>query len=153
VNICQICIYKFIPFLFLVLNILLLGESGTGIGLIAQFIHKNSKRAGSPFIPINCAALPESLLEAELFGFEKGAFTGAGAKGKIGLFELAQNETILLDEILPDVVEGGERKNSSLSSLNESRAPGLEEQLRLFERSIIEHAMRRCKTTRELLSI
>jgi PAS domain S-box-containing protein/TyrR family helix-turn-helix protein len=80
-------------------NILLLGESGTGKGLMAQFIHKNSKRTQNPFIPINCAALPESLLEAELFGFEKGAFTGAGTKGKIGLFELAQNGTILLDEI------------------------------------------------------
>ncbi len=80
-------------------NILLLGESGTGKGLTAQFIHKNSKRAKNPFIQINCAALPESLLEAELFGFEKGAFTGAGTKGKIGLFELAQNGTILLDEI------------------------------------------------------
>ena len=80
-------------------NILLLGESGTGKGLIAQFIHNNSKRVNNPFIQINCAALPESLLEAELFGFEKGAFTGAGIKGKIGLLELAQNGTILLDEI------------------------------------------------------
>ena len=80
-------------------NILLLGESGTGKGLIAQFIHKNSKRANNPFIQVNCAALPENLLEAELFGFEKGAFTGAGTKGKIGLLELAQNGTILLDEI------------------------------------------------------
>jgi PAS domain S-box-containing protein/TyrR family helix-turn-helix protein len=80
-------------------NILLLGESGTGKGLMAQFIHKNSQRAHNSFIQINCAALPESLLEAELFGFEKGAFTGAGTKGKIGLFELAQNGTILLDEI------------------------------------------------------
>ncbi len=80
-------------------NILLLGESGTGKGLIAQFIHNNSNRVKNPFIQINCAALPESLLEAELFGFEKGAFTGAGIKGKIGLLELAQNGTILLDEI------------------------------------------------------
>jgi transcriptional regulator with PAS, ATPase and Fis domain len=80
-------------------NILILGESGTGKGLLAQFIHKNSKRVNNPFLQINCAALPESLLEAELFGFEKGAFTGAGIKGKIGLLELAQNGTILLDEI------------------------------------------------------
>lgn len=80
-------------------NILLLGESGSGKGLIAQFIHNNSNRVKNPFIQINCAALPESLLEAELFGFEKGAFTGAGTKGKIGLLELAQNGTILLDEI------------------------------------------------------
>jgi transcriptional regulator with PAS, ATPase and Fis domain len=80
-------------------NILILGESGTGKGLIAQFIHDSGKRKNKPFIQINCAALPESLLEAELFGFEKGAFTGAGAKGKIGLLEMAQNGTILLDEI------------------------------------------------------
>lgn len=268
-------------------NILLLGESGTGKGLIAQFIHKSSKRACNPFIPINCAALPESLLEAELFGFEKGAFTGAGTKGKIGLFELAQNGTILLDEIgelplsvqakllkcldeheirhigglkpikinctivaatnrdlkarvkekkfredlyhrlnafniqmpplrerpedivelanfylsqynrefgmqkrlslnainklqkysfpgnvrelknilkhgvvmgednmlddiLTDVLESGENRGSHFSALNENRALTLEEQLRLFERSILEHALRRCKTTRKM---
>jgi PAS domain S-box-containing protein len=80
-------------------NILILGESGTGKGLIAKFIHENSKRRKKPFIQINCAALPEGLLEAELFGFEKGAFTGAADKGKIGLFELAQGGTLLLDEI------------------------------------------------------
>jgi PAS domain S-box-containing protein len=268
-------------------NILLLGESGTGKGLIAQFIHKSSKRACNPFIPINCAALPESLLEAELFGFEKGAFTGAATKGKIGLFELAQNGTILLDEIgelplsvqakllkcldeheirhigglkpikinctivaatnrdlktrvkekkfredlyhrlnafniqmpplrerpedivelanfylsqynrefgmqkrlslnainklqkysfpgnvrelknilkhgvvmgednmlddiLTDVLESGENRDSHFSALNENRALTLEEQLRLFERSILEHALRRCKTTRKM---
>jgi len=84
---------------FDVSNILILGESGTGKGLIAQFIHKNGKRKDKPFIQVNCAALPESLLEAELFGFEKGSFTGASSKGKIGLFEMAQNGTILLDEI------------------------------------------------------
>jgi len=80
-------------------NILILGESGTGKGLIAKFIHENSKRKKRPFVQINCAALPEGLLEAELFGFEKGAFTGAADKGKIGLFELAQGGTLLLDEI------------------------------------------------------
>jgi PAS domain S-box-containing protein len=80
-------------------NILILGESGTGKGLIAQFVHKMGKRNHKPFIQVNCAALPETLLEAELFGFEKGAFTGAGEKGKIGLIEMAQNGTILLDEI------------------------------------------------------
>lgn len=268
-------------------NILLLGESGTGKGLIARFIHKNSQRVNNPFIPINCAALPEGLLEAELFGFEKGAFTGAGAEGKIGLFELAQNGTILLDEIgelplsvqakllkcldehevrhlgglkpikinctivaatnrdlkarvkekkfredlyhrlnafniqmpplrerpedivelanfylkeynrefgmqkrlslnainklqkypfpgnvrelknilkhavvmgednllddiLADVLESGANRNSRLTSLNETRSLGLEEQLRFYERSILEHAMRRCKTTRKM---
>jgi len=80
-------------------NILLLGESGTGKGLLAKFIHQNSKRSKKPFIQINCAALPENLLEAELFGYEKGAFTGAKQEGKAGLFELAQNGTLFLDEI------------------------------------------------------
>ena len=80
-------------------NILVLGESGTGKGLLAKFIHKNGKRREKPFIQINCAALPESLLEAELFGYEKGAFTGAREQGKAGLFELAQGGTLFLDEI------------------------------------------------------
>jgi len=80
-------------------NILILGESGTGKGLLAKFIHKNSQRNRKPFIQINCAALPESLLEAELFGYERGAFTGAREQGKIGLFELAHEGTLLLDEI------------------------------------------------------
>jgi PAS domain S-box-containing protein/TyrR family helix-turn-helix protein len=80
-------------------NILILGESGTGKGLLAKFIHKNSKRQQKPFIQINCAALPENLLEAELFGYERGAFTGAREQGKIGLFELAQGGTLFLDEI------------------------------------------------------
>jgi len=70
-------------------NILIQGESGTGKGLLAKFIHKYSAGSKMPFIQINCAALPENLLEAELFGYEKGAFTGASEKGKIGLFELA----------------------------------------------------------------
>ncbi len=80
-------------------NILILGESGTGKGLLARRIHKNSNRNKNPFVEINCAALPENLLEAELFGYEKGAFTGASDKGKIGLFELAQGGTLFLDEI------------------------------------------------------
>lgn len=80
-------------------NILVLGESGTGKGLLAKFIHQNSKRKRKPFIQINCAALPENLLEAELFGYEKGAFTGAREEGKAGLFELAQGGTLFLDEI------------------------------------------------------
>jgi transcriptional regulator with PAS, ATPase and Fis domain len=79
-------------------NILILGESGTGKGMLSQFIHQNSPRATKPFIPINCAALPESLLEAELFGYEKGAFTGAKQTGKIGLFELANEGTLFLLE-------------------------------------------------------
>jgi len=80
-------------------DILILGESGTGKGLLAKFIHKNSRRRKKPFIQINCAALPENLLEAELFGYEKGAFTGARQEGKAGLFELAQEGTLFLDEI------------------------------------------------------
>jgi transcriptional regulator with PAS, ATPase and Fis domain len=80
-------------------NILILGESGTGKGLLAKFIHKNGKRQHSPFVQINCAALPENLLEAELFGYERGAFTGAREQGKIGLFELAHGGTLFLDEI------------------------------------------------------
>ena len=80
-------------------NILILGESGTGKGLLSKFIHENGFRKEAPFIQINCAALPETLLEAELFGYEKGAFTGARKEGKAGLFELAQKGTLFLDEV------------------------------------------------------
>ncbi len=82
-----------------VTDILLLGESGTGKGLLAKFIHNSGKRKKKPFIQINCAALPETLLEAELFGYEKGAFSGASEHGKPGLFELADQGTLFLDEI------------------------------------------------------
>jgi len=80
-------------------NILITGESGTGKGLLAKFVHSNGVRKKQPFISINCATLPEMLLEAELFGYEKGAFTGASDSGKAGLFELANEGTIFLDEI------------------------------------------------------
>jgi TyrR family helix-turn-helix protein/PAS domain S-box-containing protein len=80
-------------------NILLLGESGTGKNLLAKFIHHNGIRKKKPFIEISCAAIPENLLEAELFGYEKGAFTGADPRGKVGLFELAHEGTLFLDEI------------------------------------------------------
>ncbi len=80
-------------------NILITGESGTGKGLLAKFVHSNGIRKNQPFISINCATLPEMLLEAELFGYEKGAFTGASDSGKAGLFELADKGTIFLDEI------------------------------------------------------
>jgi PAS domain S-box-containing protein len=80
-------------------NILILGESGTGKGVVAKFIHKTGRRCKKPFVQINCAALPETLLEAELFGYEKGAFTGARQEGKLGLFELAHEGTLFLDEI------------------------------------------------------
>lgn len=79
-------------------TILIEGESGTGKELFARHIHENSPRAHRPFIAINCAAVPETLLESELFGYEKGAFTGATAK-KAGKFELAHTGTILLDEV------------------------------------------------------
>jgi PAS domain S-box-containing protein len=82
-----------------VTGILILGESGTGKGLLAKFIHNCGKRKKRPFIQINCAALPENLLEAELFGYEKGAFSGAGSQGKPGLFELANEGTLFLDEV------------------------------------------------------
>lgn len=80
-------------------NILIQGESGTGKELLAQAIHNFSDRAESPFVAINCAAMTESLLESELFGYEAGAFTGAKKGGKIGLFEQADGGTLFLDEI------------------------------------------------------
>ncbi len=79
--------------------VLINGESGTGKELIAKLIHKQGKGTSKPFIKINCAAIPEQLLESELFGYEGGAFTGARKEGKPGLFELAQNGTLFLDEV------------------------------------------------------
>ena len=79
--------------------VLLIGESGTGKELFAHAIHHSSERRRYPFIRLNCAAIPKDLLEAELFGYEPGAFTGAGSKGKPGKFELAHQGTIFLDEI------------------------------------------------------
>ena len=79
--------------------VLLIGESGTGKELFAHAIHYASERRPRPFIRLNCAAIPRDLLEAELFGYEPGAFTGAGSKGKPGKFELAHHGSIFLDEI------------------------------------------------------
>ena len=80
-------------------NLLILGESGTGKGVLARYIHKLSSHRENPFITINCAAIPNELLESEFFGYERGAFTGADPNGKIGLVELANEGTLFLDEI------------------------------------------------------
>jgi len=79
--------------------VLITGESGTGKELFAHAIHNESNRKNYPFIVINCAAMPDNLLESELFGYEEGAFTGAKKGGKLGLFEFAHKGSIFLDEV------------------------------------------------------
>lgn len=79
--------------------ILLYGESGTGKDVFANFIHTNSPRATEPFVPVNCGAIPQQLMESEFFGYESGAFTGASRKGHIGFFQMADKGTLFLDEI------------------------------------------------------
>lgn len=80
-------------------TVLITGETGVGKEMIAKYIHQASSRKDQPFIQINCGAIPENLLESELFGYEKGAFTGADRSGKVGLLEVANHGTLLLDEI------------------------------------------------------
>lgn len=80
-------------------TVLIQGESGVGKEMVAEMIHTNGKRKESPFIKINCASIPEALLEAELFGYTAGSFTGASKKGKAGLFEAAHNGSIFMDEV------------------------------------------------------
>lgn len=80
-------------------NVLITGETGVGKSMIAKIIHQKSGRIDGPFIEINCGTIPESLIESELFGYEKGSFTGASTKGKIGKIELANRGTLFLDEI------------------------------------------------------
>lgn len=80
-------------------TVLIEGESGTGKGLLSEYIHKNSLRSELPFLKIDCSAIPENLLESELFGYEGGSFTGSKKDGKIGLIELADKSTLFLDEI------------------------------------------------------
>ncbi|HVQ74578.1 MAG TPA: sigma 54-interacting transcriptional regulator [Candidatus Binatia bacterium] len=79
--------------------VLLLGETGTGKGVFARLVHQSSPRAGGPFVEVNCGAIPDGLLEAELFGYVRGAFTGADPRGKGGLIELAHRGTLLLNEV------------------------------------------------------
>jgi PAS domain S-box-containing protein/TyrR family helix-turn-helix protein len=80
-------------------TVLLLGESGVGKGLVSKLIHRHSARRGGPFLCLDCTGIPETLIESELFGYEKGAFTGAKAEGKPGLLELAAHGTLFLDEV------------------------------------------------------
>lgn len=80
-------------------TVLLTGESGTGKEVCAAYIYENSRRAQETFLPINCSAIPDDLVESELFGYEKGAFTGADTKGRTGLLEVADHGTVFLDEV------------------------------------------------------
>ena len=81
------------------LPVLILGESGTGKEILARAIHRTSRRSAKPLVDVNCAAIPDTLIESELFGYERGAFTGARTEGRLGYFDAAHEGTILMDEI------------------------------------------------------
>src|SRR5207247_4517331 len=98
------------------------GETGTGKGLLAQVVHEISHRRDRPFVQVNCAALPETLLESELFGYLRGAFTGA-QRDKAGLFEEADGGTIFLDEIA-EVAESVQAKLLHVLDCSEIRPVG-----------------------------
>ncbi|KKK54636.1 hypothetical protein LCGC14_3082700, partial [marine sediment metagenome] len=106
-------------------TVLIRGESGTGKDLVAHAVHYNSLRSEKPFVKVNCTALPETLLESELFGYEKGAFTGANKKGKMGLFELAHMGTIFLDEIADMSLEAQSKVLRVLEELQFERVGGV----------------------------
>ena len=125
-------------------TVLVSGASGVGKELFAQGIHNHSGRKNSPFVAINCAALPEPLIESELFGYAEGAFTGANRKGKAGLFEMAHGGTLFLDEIseLPIALQG-----RLLRALQEK------EVMRIGDNKLIPVDVRIiCATNRDLLS-
>jgi DNA-binding NtrC family response regulator len=107
-------------------SVLIIGESGSGKELVARAIHERSKRADQPFVPVNCGAIPPSLIEAELFGHEKGSFTGASARN-IGYFEHASGGTLFLDEVTEMPVDMQVQLLRVLESGAFHRVGGLEE--------------------------
>ena len=101
-------------------TVLLGGETGVGKNFIARKIHQNSNRKDEPFVEVNCGAIPESLIESELFGYEEGAFTGAKKGGKKGYFEAAGKGTIFLDEIAELPLRSSSQPIVGTSELNDS---------------------------------
>lgn len=108
------------------ITVLILGENGTGKELVARMVHEYSPNADKPFVDINCGALPETLLESELFGFEKGAFTGASGQKK-GLFEMADGGTLFLDEICNTSINFQSKLLKVVENKRFRRLGGLEE--------------------------